>query len=59
MGPHANEWIGEGGLAIHAEIRLSVLVRLVHQFPAFSEAYGRLCRELAERALDFQPKGET
>ena len=59
IGPHADEWIGEAALAIHAEIRLSVLVRLVHLFPTYSEAYGRLFRELAETAARSQPQGGT
>ena len=47
IGPHADEWIGEAALAIHAEIQLSVLAQLVHLFPTYSEAYGRLFLELA------------
>ncbi len=56
IGPHADEWIGEASLAIHAEIRLGVLVGLVHLFPTFSEAYGRLFRQL-ERQLRDEPDG--
>jgi len=52
IGPHADEWIGEASLAIHAEIPLSVLAGLVHLFPTFSEAYGRLFRQLAEKLGD-------
>jgi len=59
IGPHADEWIGEAALAIHAEIRLSVLVGLVHLFPTYSEAYGRLFRELAQTAAASQPRGGT
>jgi pyruvate/2-oxoglutarate dehydrogenase complex dihydrolipoamide dehydrogenase (E3) component len=47
IGPHADEGIGEAALAIHAEIQLSVLTQLVHLFPTYSEAYGRLFQELA------------
>jgi dihydrolipoamide dehydrogenase len=47
IGPHADEGIGEAALAIHAEIQLSVLAQLVHLFPTYSEAYGRLFQELA------------
>jgi pyruvate/2-oxoglutarate dehydrogenase complex dihydrolipoamide dehydrogenase (E3) component len=47
IGPHADEWIGEATLAIHATIPLSVLVQLVDLFPTYSEAYGRLFRDLA------------
>jgi len=50
IGPHADEWIGEAALAIHAEIALSVLVGLVHLFPTYSEAYGRLFRDLVHKA---------
>ncbi len=55
IGPHADEWIGEASLAIHAEIRLGVMVGLVHLFPTFSEAYGRLFRQLDEQLRD-QPE---
>lgn len=47
IGPHADEGISEAALAIHAEIQLSVLAQLVHLFPTYSEAYGRLFQELA------------
>ena len=47
IGPHADEWIGEATLAIHAKVPLSVLVQLVHLFPTYSESYGRLFRDLA------------
>jgi len=47
IGPHADEWIGEAVLAIHAEIPLPELARLVHLFPTYSEAYGPLFQELA------------
>jgi pyruvate/2-oxoglutarate dehydrogenase complex dihydrolipoamide dehydrogenase (E3) component len=48
IGPQADEWIGEAALAIHSEIQLSVLAQLVHLFPTYSEAYGRLFLELAD-----------
>jgi len=47
IGPHADEWIGEATLAIHAKVPLLVLVQLVHLFPTYSESYGRLFRDLA------------
>jgi len=47
IGPHADEWIGEAALAIHADIPLPRLAQLVHLFPTYSEAYGPLFRELA------------
>jgi pyruvate/2-oxoglutarate dehydrogenase complex dihydrolipoamide dehydrogenase (E3) component len=50
IGPHADEWIGEAALAIHAEVPLSVLVQLVHLFPTYSEVYGRLFRDLVKKA---------
>jgi dihydrolipoamide dehydrogenase len=49
-GPHADEWIGEAVLAVHAEIPLSVLAQVVHLFPTYSEAYGRLFSELAGKS---------
>jgi len=50
IGPHADEWIGEAVLAIHAEIPLATLAETVHLFPTYSEAYGPLFRELASQA---------
>ena len=50
IGPHADEWIGEAVLAVRAEIQLSVLAQVVHLFPTYSEAYGRLFSELAEKS---------
>src|ERR1035437_96371 len=47
IGPHADEWIGEAFLAVHAEIPLSALAQVVHLFPTYSEAYGRLFSELS------------
>jgi dihydrolipoamide dehydrogenase len=47
IGPHADEWIGEAVLAVHAEIPLSALAQVVHLFPTYSEAYGRLFSELS------------
>ena len=50
IGPHADEWIGEAVLAVRAEIQLSVLTQVVHLFPTYSEAYGRLFSELAGKS---------
>jgi len=47
IGPHADEWVGEATRAIHAEIQLSVLAQLVHLFPTYGEAYGRMFLDLA------------
>ncbi len=47
IGPHADEWIGEAVLAVHAEIPLSALAQVVHLFPTYSEACGRLFSELS------------
>jgi dihydrolipoamide dehydrogenase len=47
IGPHADEWIGEATLAIHAKVPLSVLEQVVHLFPTYSEAYDRLFRDLS------------
>jgi len=61
IGPHAEEWIGEAVLAIHAEIPLATLATAVHLFPTYSEAYGPLFRELAAQTASalFDAAGRT
>jgi dihydrolipoamide dehydrogenase len=46
VGHHVEEWLGEAALAIHAEVPLQVLARLVHAFPTYGEAYEPPVEEL-------------
>lgn len=49
VGPHADEWISEATVAIHARVPLPVLAEVVHPFPTFAQAYEVPLRELAAR----------
>jgi dihydrolipoamide dehydrogenase len=48
IGAHAEEWIGEATLAVHAQIPIEVLVTVVHPFPTFSEIYEPTLRQMAQ-----------
>jgi dihydrolipoamide dehydrogenase len=47
LGPGADEWISEAGLAIRAEVPLAVLTDVVHPFPTYAQALERPLRDLA------------
>ena len=47
IGPHADEWMSEMVLAIHAKIPIDVLADVVHAFPTFGEVLAKPLRELA------------
>lgn len=49
IGAHADEWIGQATLAIHADVPLSVLAELVHPFPTYGEAYGPAVEKLIDQ----------
>jgi dihydrolipoamide dehydrogenase len=50
LGPGADEWISEAGLAIRAEVPLAVLTDVVHPFPTYAQAFERPLRDLAAQA---------
>jgi dihydrolipoamide dehydrogenase len=49
VGAHADEWLGQAALAIHACVPLEVFAGMVQPFPTFSEAYAPALRELVRR----------
>ncbi len=47
LGPGADEWISEAGLAIRAEVPLAVLTDVIHPFPTYAQGYEQPLRDLA------------
>jgi pyruvate/2-oxoglutarate dehydrogenase complex dihydrolipoamide dehydrogenase (E3) component len=47
LGPAADEWISEAGVAIRAEVPLAVLADVVHPFPTYAQGYEQPLRDLA------------
>jgi dihydrolipoamide dehydrogenase len=47
LGPGADEWISEAGLAIRAEVPLAVLTDVIHPFPTYAQGYEQPFRDLA------------
>lgn len=46
VGPHADDWIGQALVAIHARIPLPTLLEVVQPFPTYGEAYFPALRAL-------------
>jgi dihydrolipoamide dehydrogenase len=49
IGPHADDWMTEMVLAIHAKIPISILAEVVHGFPTFGQVLEKPLRELAAK----------
>jgi dihydrolipoamide dehydrogenase len=47
LGPGADDWISEAGLAIRAEVPLATLADVVHPFPCYAQGYEQPLRDLA------------
>ena len=46
VGPGADEWISEAGVAIRASVPLRMLADVVHPFPTFAQSYEVPLRDL-------------
>ena len=49
LGPGADDWIAEAGLAIRAEVPLATLTDVVHPFPTYAQGYEQPLRDLAQQ----------
>lgn len=49
LGPGADDWISEAGLAIRAEVPLATLADVVHPFPTYAQGYEQPLRDLARQ----------
>jgi pyruvate/2-oxoglutarate dehydrogenase complex dihydrolipoamide dehydrogenase (E3) component len=47
LGPGADDWICEAGLAIRAEVPLATLADVVHPFPTYAQGFEEPLRDLA------------
>ena len=47
LGPGADDWICEAGLAIRAEVPLATLADVVHPFPTYAQGFEKPLRDLA------------
>jgi dihydrolipoamide dehydrogenase len=55
VGPAADDWITEAGVAIRGEVPLAVLADVVHPFPTYAQAYEVPMRDLAARQAASAP----
>ncbi len=56
VGPHASESIGVMTLAVHHRVSLHRLYRLVHPYPTFAAAWGKVADEFARITLPRLPR---
>ena len=56
LGPHANDLIHEGALAVSNEMDADAIMRTIHAHPTLSEAFFEAALGLDERAIHIAPK---
>lgn len=56
LGPHANDLIHEGALAIANEMDANAIMRTIHAHPTLSEAFFEAALAVDERAIHIAPK---
>lgn len=56
LGPHANDLIHEGALAIANEMDADAIMRTIHAHPTLSEAFFEAALAVDERAIHIAPK---
>jgi dihydrolipoamide dehydrogenase len=56
LGPHANDLIHEGALAIANKLDAKAITRTIHAHPTLSEAFSEATLGLDDKAIHMVPK---